>query len=234
MPTPLSGVTQHDSDTLARTIWGEAEPHDEADACAIAWVVRNRVQLPNWPTRVAAVCLQPYQFSCWNVDNPNLLAMQEVTIQERWFRRCRDIAEMVIAGGIPDPTSRSTHYYATWLKKTPKWARGHEPVHETPWGKFNHVYFNDIDTPPPASAAQALDQTRPISETRTAQGAGGAAAGGAAVLVDGIAETVSTLERGSSLLDGRGILMTVIGLAIVGFALWALYARIQDRKEGKR
>jgi len=49
-------------DTLARTLYGEAKPHDIQDATAIACVVMNRVALPNYAglmavnRRTMAVC----------------------------------------------------------------------------------------------------------------------------------------------------------------------------------
>ena len=50
---------------------GEAEAKDIDDAQAIAHVIVNRMRLPNWPDSAAEVCLQPWQFSCWNKNDPN-------------------------------------------------------------------------------------------------------------------------------------------------------------------
>jgi N-acetylmuramoyl-L-alanine amidase len=144
----------NDVDILARTLYGEAEPGDEADAIAIAWVVKNRMALRNWPDTAAKVCLQPKQFSCWNpepVGFPARLMKMKVddTKAGQWFAFCVETAEKVLAGEIPDPTKRATHYYATWLRKPPAWARGKSPTYSTPAGRFTHLFFNDIDTPAP-------------------------------------------------------------------------------------
>ena len=146
-----------DKDVLARTMYGEAEPKDEADAVAIAWVVRNRVELPNWPNDYAGVCKQRtnggvYQFSCWSPKHGFPDRLNKVTTADPWFRKCLEIAGKVMAGQIPDPTTRSTHYFADYIA-WPKWAKGHTPVYSTPWGKYNHLFFNDIDTPPPPPPA---------------------------------------------------------------------------------
>lgn len=151
-----------DKDVLARTLYGESEPRDEADAIAIAWVVRNRVALRNWPGTVEAVCKQrsnggTYQFSCWSPKHGNPEKLAKVTKADKWFARCLAIAGDVLADKIPDPTTRSTHYYADYIK-APRWARGKVPVYETPAGKYNHLFFNDIDTapPPPKPPQKAL------------------------------------------------------------------------------
>lgn len=139
-----------DTDILARTLYGEAEPRDEADLVAIAWVVRNRVALKPWPNDVRSVCLQPKQFSCWNADNPRLGKIKSVTEADPWFARCLAVAADVLADRIPDPTERATHYHATYV--SPKWARGKTPCYSTPAGKFTHLFYNDIDTPAPPKA----------------------------------------------------------------------------------
>lgn len=136
--------TVHDLDIFARTLYGESEPNNVLDAEAIAWVVLNRVDLPNWPDTVAEVCQQPWQFSTWNVGDPN----RERILKARgdWFNRCREIAVYAANGCFPDPTSRSTHYYATWVNE-PRWAKGKTPVYEVAHRGEGRTDFITTSTP---------------------------------------------------------------------------------------
>lgn len=219
--------------TMARTVYGEAEPFDTVDAKAIAHVILNRVKLPNWPNSIEAVCLQPYQFSCWNADNPRRKVLLELDLAdtEAWWLEIVDICRGVLDGRIPDPTNRSTHYYATYIKK-PKWARGHQPVFSSGWGKYTHDFFNDIDTPPPVTAAEALEQQRPVASTTTAKGVQASSVGVAGMAVaEVVQEAAQNIEPLVPYLDAMK--WVFIGLTIVGIVVVA-WARLRDRKEGKR
>lgn len=132
-----------DITTLARTLYGEARAKDEQDAYAIAHVIMNRVALRNWPGTVAAVCLQPYQFSCWNINDPNRDRI--LNASGKWFDRCGEIALDVLTCRSTDATARSTHYHTPKVK--PNWSKGKTPVYKT----RGHMFFNDIDTPPPTT-----------------------------------------------------------------------------------
>lgn len=70
---------------------------------------------------------------------------------------------------------------------------------------------------------------KPIAASRTVQGGAGAAVGGAAITVDSVVEIV----RGASVLDLGSVLQVAIGLAIVGFAAYTIYARWDDRRNGR-
>lgn len=222
-------VTDHDIDTLARTLYGEAVPRDHEDATAIAHVILNRVALPNWPSKIAAVCKQPYQFSCWNANDPNLGRITSVERGENdWFDQCVKLAEKVARKReTVDPTYRSTHYHTPAV--TPAWSRKKTPVYET----AGHMFFNDIDTPPPKTAKEALDQQHPLTESRTAKGAVGAGMGGLGVGADGATEVIDQIERGASIMSEGGWLKLALGLVIVGFAAYIFYARMNDRNEGR-
>ena len=159
-----------DVDVLARTLYGEAEAWDREDAEAIAAVVMNRVRWRNWPSTVAAVCLQLMQFSCWNAGDPNRPRILAVNAGEAWFEECRAIAQRAVNGDLADITGGATHYIADYIRP-PNWAKGHKPCFVSGAGKYKHLFFNDIDTPPPSTAKDALDQARPLSATRTVKGA---------------------------------------------------------------
>ncbi len=118
--------TQEDIDIVARTLWGEARGENYQGRLAVAWVVRNRATKSpayNWPNTPKGVCLQPWQFSCWNENDPNLSELKQVTTQDPIFKECLAIAKFVLTGDIADPTLEADHYYASWIK-TPPWAVG--------------------------------------------------------------------------------------------------------------
>lgn len=219
--------------TMARTVFGEAEPHDRDDAIAIAHVICNRATLPNWPSKIEAVCLQPFQFSCWNADNPRreMLLTLNLDTKTEWWQEVVEVCWGVAGGEFPDPTSRSTHYYATYIK-APKWARGHVPVYHSAWGKYTHAFFNDIDTPPPTTAASALDQERPLGETRTVTGVKTGVGGITGVAVaEALQELATQVEPLVPYLDT--LKWVFLALALTGVCIVA-WARINDRAEGKR
>lgn len=232
-----------DLDILSRTLYGEAEANNERDAISIANVICNRTEFKNWPNSISAVCLQPYQFSCWNANDPNRQRIMDASGE--WFEKCKQIAAKEIqerASGISnDPTFRSTHYYETGVKKKPAWAKGKQPVafvnHKS---GTKHIFFNDIDTPPPnMTAAEALDKERPLVQTTTmktgmvaAVGTPVAAAAGGKIIdtimdhSDTAVSLISTLAQYTPQL----LIGLVFVAGIVGFLVWNRY---RDRQKGK-
>ncbi len=220
-----------DTETLARTLYGEAEANDKADVEAIAGVVLNRAANKKWPKSIAAVCRQPAQFSCWNADNPRLGKILTVSSRDKWYAYCYGVAARAVDGDLTDPTGGATHYYASYID-TPKWAKGKVPCHETPAGKYNHLFFNDIDTPKPRLATAA----------KVTAGATAAAGAASAVVDSGLLDQVkqageiaSGLEPVFSLLGNLGpalpYLLVAGGLAVVGWLAWSWR---RDRKDGGR
>jgi hypothetical protein len=222
-----------DIDTLARTLYGEAEAGNGLDARAIACVIMNRTKFALWPNEVRAVCMQPWQFSCWNQNDPNRARI--LNASGEWFERCKDIAKDAIDGAmVHDQTKGSTHYYATYVK-TPKWAKGKKPVYSVRHKAHNseHLFFNDIDTKPPVTAAEALDQSRPLGDTSTVTAAklavtGAAGIGGAAEYVNQAAPAMPLLLK---IMDFAPWMMVGCLSLGIGFMVWS---RIQDRRKGLR
>lgn len=112
----LAAPTPHD--VLARTLWGEARGEDRRGREMVANVIMNRVNLdlgrdgkPDWwGEGVIAVCLMPFQFSCWLPRDPNRKKLLAVTEADPVFRECVEIASAAIAGTLPDYTGGATHY----------------------------------------------------------------------------------------------------------------------------
>lgn len=218
-------------DILARTLYGEAEAGNIKDATAIAHVVVNRVGRAYWPDSVAEVCLQPWQFSCWNQNDPNRVRI--LAASGSWFEKCKVIAAEVIKSGCNgcDPTSRSTHYYQSNIKE-PKWARNKRPIYKVGHKSGAHLFYNNIDTLPPKTAAEALEQISPIKESRTVRGAQVAA--GATVL--GVCgEAIQQMQPVFPLLQtlAQYSPFVLAGLALAGLT-YLMFARYEDRKKGLR
>lgn len=236
MTTP----TVHDLDILSRTLYGEAEAGNAADAKAIASVVMNRARYRNWPDTAAEVCLQPWQFSCWNANDPNRARI--LAAKGPWFDRCREIASAALSGALPDPTSGSTHYYATFIKK-PKWAKGKQPVYRVTHNRgHEHLFFNDVDTKPPATPKEALDQQRPLARTRTMSASGALAGTGVVAVGTGLADQVNQMAPAVTVVrdvaesahehpDG---LLIVFGLVVIAAAAFIMWSRWDDRRRGLR
>lgn len=223
----------NDIEIMARTLFGEARARDVEDAEAIASVILNRVGYRNWPNTISEVCLQPWQFSCWNQNDPN---RQRVLAADRktspWFDQCWTLAERAVSGGLRDRTRTSTHYHTRTV--SPKWSRGKIPVYETQ----GHIFFNNIDTPAPQTAAEALEIERPIQDTRTVRGGLAALI---ATIVGGVYEFAGEALAAASqavaplhaFFDSGAVKWVLVGIAVGGIA-HMIYSRIDDRKSGLR
>jgi len=128
-------VTLHDVDILARTLFGEARgEYGRSEGglsalIAVANVVMNRMSEKSWyGATIAAVCLKPWQFSCWNRADPNYVIIKERIIDHPIFTICQGVAEAVAAGQWPDITKGSNHYHTAEMVRPPDWAREQDPI----------------------------------------------------------------------------------------------------------
>ena len=123
-----------DIDVLAKTIYGEARGeyarHDAglAGLIAVGNVAMNRLKAQSWFGKtLREVCLKPYQFSCWNPNDPNHDKLHSSTVTiEPLFDICRWVAENVAEERWPDLTKGSDHYHT--VQVAPKWSKGQKPV----------------------------------------------------------------------------------------------------------
>lgn len=117
-------------DVLARTLWGEARNESTRGMEAVACVVQNRVEIARkhngywWGSDVMQVCQKPFQFSCWNANDPNRSKLMAVTDKNIHFATCLRIARRVVYGCIADITDGATHYHT--LDVHPHWSEGRE------------------------------------------------------------------------------------------------------------
>ncbi|TWC50130.1 cell wall hydrolase [Pseudomonas sp. SJZ080] len=138
-------MVANDIDVLARTLWGEARGEGPAGQVAVAWTIRNRVNDGNprswWGEGYAGVCQAPWQFSCWNKNDPNYPYLSGAKqIPPSQYALVMRNAKLVVDGATPDPTGGATHYYAKSMKTAPKWTVGAKQTVTI----GNHVFFRDV------------------------------------------------------------------------------------------
>lgn len=132
---------KNDIDILARTIYGEARGEyynfGLASFIAIANVVVNR-KTKKFQKTISDVCLAPYQFSCWNKNDPNYVIISNPTIDSMIFDRCLVVAENVLKQNWPDLTDGCDHYHLKGIK--PYWA-----AHLKPKRIIGSHYFYELN-----------------------------------------------------------------------------------------
>jgi N-acetylmuramoyl-L-alanine amidase len=131
-----------DRDALVRTAWGEARNQPVEGIAAVVYCILKRASEPAWWGRTDwQICHHAFQFSCWNVNDPNyrqLLALNPDCLE---YRRIAGIVDKCLSGQIPDPCvsiGGATHYKvfgtaASWDKA----AEGKPSVHIGA-----HIFFN--------------------------------------------------------------------------------------------
>lgn len=140
-----------DPDTVARTLYGEARGEGNQGLQAVANVIANRAQVAahfvdahqkNHPLfgdgTLASACRVPWQFSCWNVADPNCWAIHDVDDSDPIFVMCLTIAQAAVDGQLPDLTSGALYYKV--IGSYAKWAEGKTPCFT--YGK--HEFYNNI------------------------------------------------------------------------------------------
>lgn len=139
----MEKVSEKDIDTLARTLWGEARGEGYSGQVAVGWAVKNRVFDGKgkswWGEGYAGVCLAPYQFSCWNKNDPNFKYLSgQLPIPTAQYEQARKAALDVI-NGQTDPTGGATHYHTTSIK-SPAWTKGAKVTVRV----GNHVFYRNV------------------------------------------------------------------------------------------
>ena len=127
-----SALSLADLWTVAQTVFGEARGEPYAGKIAVAHVIRNRLAA-DWrgAATAAAVCLDPYQFSCWLAPARggsviNLKTMQTASIATPGMADSLKAVADVFGGQVEDPTGGADHYKTK--RARPRWARGKTPV----------------------------------------------------------------------------------------------------------
>ena len=101
-------------DVMARTIYGEVRGEAYQGKIAVGWVIMNRVAFAQardgywWGSTIREVCLKPWQFSCWNANDPNRKVIESVGPNDPNFSQCFDVAGRVVSGKVPNPVEGAT------------------------------------------------------------------------------------------------------------------------------
>lgn len=118
-PAPASPpLSPADRDALVRTLYGEVRGEPEAGQVAVVHVVRNRVLRAR--TGAAFECHRPWQFSCWNGNDPNLPKLLTLQPTAPAYLALGTVVDR--AWTAPDAVQGARHYYVTDMPKPPAWA----------------------------------------------------------------------------------------------------------------
>lgn len=126
-------------EVAVRTIYGEARGEPEEGQRGVAHVLVNRQASGRWGKSLAAVCLAGFQFSCWNLNDPNRRLMLELPDDNPALLRFREMVNAALAGE-QDPTNGATHYFAATMTAPPAWVAGAAAC-----GRLgNHLFYKDV------------------------------------------------------------------------------------------
>ena len=108
---------------LARMIFGEARNCSKEERIAVGYTTINRLKQPRkFGRTLSQVILKPYQYSCFNRNDPNReKLMNPKRYDPQSFEECLEIARGIISGTYKDPTQRATHYFNPRIVR-PSWA----------------------------------------------------------------------------------------------------------------
>lgn len=133
----------NDRQVMAATIWGEARGETPEGRQGVAAVIANRAAIASayrnkmgeshplfGDGRVLTACLAPWQFSCWNHNDPNrvqILAL-DFSAPDEILADCIAVADEFLASNPPDPTHGATHYKVTSLPWPSSWGAKVPPL----------------------------------------------------------------------------------------------------------
>lgn len=132
-PDPTKTVREQVPDVLlALLVWGEARGEAPLGKTAVAHVVVNRMREKG--LSVAEVVLKPWQFSCFNFNDPNSVLIKNIVLTGakvlplgEWAA-CWTAAFEALNGQSSDVTEGATHYCTKklWMqdqqgRKIPQW-----------------------------------------------------------------------------------------------------------------
>ena len=119
----LFHVLHASAGVVADTLYLEARNESERGLRAVATVIYNRAK--NTGKTFETVCLQPFQFSCWNASRTRKIVPRRRSDVKAYIL-CLQIEKELLKGNFK-PLGDWTHYYNPRLC-SPKWARGVECV----------------------------------------------------------------------------------------------------------
>ncbi len=109
----MNPQTAYDKVLCALTIWREARGESQQARNGVFHVILNRAaQSPKegWPSTVHAVCVQPWQFSCWNKGEPASVTWPLEKNKADW-QAWEEIQQMIESPLLADPTNGGNFYH---------------------------------------------------------------------------------------------------------------------------
>lgn len=114
-------------DILARTLWGEARGQPPRVLEALACMALNRWRREPGAT-LAAICTDPAQFPCWDLEPGAALALATADASDPAFAMALRVARRALAGTLSDPTGGAWRFHRGG--DSPAWAQGLSPLAE--------------------------------------------------------------------------------------------------------
>jgi len=125
--TTISSYNLEDRDYLIRTVAFEAPNEPAIGEAAVAHVVLNRKKSGRWGHEIKRIVTQPWQFEPWMTRRRDI---ENLSPDDPRYRKAARIADAVLDGDIPDPTSGATHFLNETIVRQrrggslPRWAQG--------------------------------------------------------------------------------------------------------------
>lgn len=140
-----SAITAEDIDIWIRTGVGEARSEHHLGRVAVMNVILNRVKKKSWwGDSITTVCLYPWQFSCWNENDPNREYISKLDKNSSIYQQFASIVQGILEGFVPDITLGATHFHARTIPTPLSWYKN--GVKPEPIGRIdNHWFFVGID-----------------------------------------------------------------------------------------
>ena len=186
LPDPNQSLPQQAPDILlAMCLFGEARGEDDRTRRAVAQVALNRARHPHrvfgsrrdasLEDNLRRVILKPWQFSCFNPDDPNYAKLLRPLDYEEpaVWARCLECARQALAAADqPDTlTANSDHYFDESLQP-PSWAKPAQQTARIGRLRFYRLYLPAVGRErSPAERKSSREAARPVQDGRTVEAA---------------------------------------------------------------
>jgi spore germination cell wall hydrolase CwlJ-like protein len=125
-------------------LFGEARNCSEEEKIAIAYTAINRASDgKKWNgSTVKESILVPYQYSCFNINDPNRKKLMNPEIYDiKSFRECLVVAGDVLNRKYKDPTQGATHYHVSGIN--PSWSKSSSMTKTKEGKNFRHTFYRE-------------------------------------------------------------------------------------------
>lgn len=126
-----------DAAIMALTLYGESAGQPYEFRKGVANVILNRAEQKG--RSIEDVVLQPWQFSCYNKNDPNRVKIRNISKEnfKKYFNEAKAFME-----NREDNTGRATHYYNARQERNDLiWSRGKTPAAVIPCNNGTNGYF---------------------------------------------------------------------------------------------